>query len=393
LQVVILSMAACRPSPSIENLDLAPNDAYEVLSTEITDGVVYRRMYSEADTQRIHVVVADLSETSLKLDAETSNDSLLGFERTSEIFSRLDAGGEKPIVAVNADFWHRDGAPVGMFVDDGQIWRGPWFGTGDEPSMTRSVLAFDSTNNVAIGLPKYRLNLSTPDGGTIEIRDVNLSETEDRSRVYTDRFPLDVPVSDGWRYILFSSDATSWIPNVPRTLKYVGAMERSHRVAPGEVIVSLPGSTAAAVTRHAAKPFTLTGQLDNLPGPIDGVVGGLPRLIDSLGDSVIADPGLFAAEEGIRPSFVTERHPRTAVGYDEDRDWLFMVVVDGRSDTAVGIDLITLSRWLRDWGCERALNLDGGGSTTMVVEGEVVNSPSDATGERPVSNVLLLRRR
>ncbi|MDX1741949.1 MAG: phosphodiester glycosidase family protein [Rhodothermales bacterium] len=388
------TLAACRPpSSGIGDLKLAPNDSYQVAKTDVAGGVVYWRMYSEADTQRLHVVVADLEDPYLMLDAETSNDSLLGFERTSEIFERLQAGGENPIVAINADFWHRDGAPVGMFVDDGQIWRGPWYGTDDRSGLTRSVFAFNSDNHVAIGLPEYRLSLSSPNGEAVEITDVNLSETGGRARVFTDRYPLHVPMSDGWSLISFSSDGESWIPNVPAHLEYRGALEKGRSISPGELVVAVPDSVASDLSSHPAGPFTLTAQLDNLVGPVDGVLGGLPRLIDRSADSIVVDPVRFAAEEGIRADFVTARHPRTAVGYDEDRAWLFMVVVDGRSESAAGIDLNTLAGWLRDWGCDVALNFDGGGSTTMVIRGTVVNSPSDSVGERPVSNVLLLRER
>ena len=49
-----------------------------------------------------------------------------------------------------------------------------------------------------------------------------------------------------------------------------------------------------------------------------------------------------------------------------------------------------LAALLLELGCVEAINLDGGGSTTMVVQGKVVNSPADAAGERPVSDALLV---
>jgi exopolysaccharide biosynthesis protein len=157
--------------------------------------------------------------------------------------------------------------------------------------------------------------------------------------------------------------------------------------------VVLPDSIADVAARNTSGDFLLLARLKNLQTPVDGVLGALPRLIDRAGDSVVVDPVRFAAEEGIRANFVTDLHPRTAAGYDEDLNWLYLVVVDGRSDSAAGMDLIRLAHLFRKWGCDLALNFDGGGSTTMVVEGETVNSPSDPSGERPVSNSLLLRER
>jgi hypothetical protein len=86
--------------------------------------------------------------------------------------------------------------------------------------------------------------------------------------------------------------------------------------------------------------------------------------------------------ESLRAGFVTDRHPRTVIGVDEDgRIWL--VTVDGRNpQLSLGMtfaELQTLARGLR---LRDALNLDGGGSTTMVVRDVVVNHPSDPGGPR-----------
>jgi hypothetical protein len=393
LVVAVALTTACDVRPSVDDLALAPDESYDIVKREIADGLVYIKMYSDTDKQRLHVVVADLNQTGLKLDAETSNDSLFGFERTSEIFERLSAGGEKPLVAINADFWHRDGTPVGMFVDDGHLWRGPWYGTGDKTGMTRSVFAFNDANDVALGLPEYSLSLTLPDQSVIEIEDVNLSESDNRSRVFTNRYPDSISVSAGWAYTSFQTIDHTWIPNEPLRITYTGSGAGAFNVASGEVVVVLPDSIADVAARNTSGDFLLLARLKNLQTPVDGVLGALPRLIDRAGDSVVVDPVRFAAEEGIRANFVTDLHPRTAAGYDEDLNWLYLVVVDGRSDSAAGMDLIRLAHLFRKWGCDLALNFDGGGSTTMVVEGETVNSPSDPSGERPVSNSLLLRER
>jgi hypothetical protein len=72
-------------------------------------------------------------------------------------------------------------------------------------------------------------------------------------------------------------------------------------------------------------------------------------------------------------------HPRTGIGYDEDRTHLIVVVVDGRSNLSVGAGLDDLATLLIEFGAHQAINLDGGGSSTLFVEGDggVVNAPSD----------------
>jgi len=111
-------------------------------------------------------------------------------------------------------------------------------------------------------------------------------------------------------------------------------------------------------------------------------VGGFPLLL--LQGSRVGD-----LEVGERPSFAADRHPRTAVGFDQEERLLWAVVVDGRqAQRSAGMTLPELADLLAALGIEDAINLDGGGSSVMFVDGDVVSSPSDAEGERPVGNAL-----
>ncbi len=111
-------------------------------------------------------------------------------------------------------------------------------------------------------------------------------------------------------------------------------------------------------------------------------VSGFPELLE--GGSV---PTALDASD--RPSFGASRHPRTAVGYDPRTGRLWLFVVDGRqAPYSVGMTLPELARLVRAFGAEEALNLDGGSSSAMVVQGRLRSHPSDPEGERPVANAL-----
>jgi len=87
--------------------------------------------------------------------------------------------------------------------------------------------------------------------------------------------------------------------------------------------------------------------------------------------------------------FVNNRHPRTCMCMNEES--VIFITIDGRKRNAQGMSLIELQEYLKDLGCTDAINLDGGGSTTMwIKEKGVVNYPSDKSGERPVSNAILI---
>ena len=95
------------------------------------------------------------------------------------------------------------------------------------------------------------------------------------------------------------------------------------------------------------------------------------------------------ADEKIAAGFDTTRHPRTLVGEDGTSVWL--VTIDGRQPTlSLGMSFQEMQGLARRLGLRSALNLDGGGSTTMVIGGEIVNHPSDQTGPRPVSDAIVV---
>jgi len=104
-------------------------------------------------------------------------------------------------------------------------------------------------------------------------------------------------------------------------------------------------------------------------------------------------PDMARRSEATAAINATERHPRTVIGTSGDgRIWL--IAVDGRDKAlSLGMSFAELQNLVTRVGLVDALNLDGGGSTTMVVRGVVVNHPSDATGPRKVSDAIVVRAR
>jgi exopolysaccharide biosynthesis protein len=154
---------------------------------------------------------------------------------------------------------------------------------------------------------------------------------------------------------------------------------------PRIVTFSLPGFDSLAVddprlARASLRPFH----------PLEAV-GGRPVL---LRDSVITPD---VDTEG-QASFATARHPRTAVGIADRGRRLLLVVVDGRrAGYSAGMSLRETAVLMLALGAPEAINLDGGGSTTMVLADRdsvggmrVANRPSDPTGERAVGNALAI---
>lgn len=111
-------------------------------------------------------------------------------------------------------------------------------------------------------------------------------------------------------------------------------------------------------------------------------ISGFPELLSQ--GEIVGD-----LEVSTRVGFAAARHPRTAFGFNPETKKGWLVVVDGRqSPHSVGMSLPELADLFLALGASEAINLDGGGSSSMVVRGRVMNRPSDATGERPVANSL-----
>jgi exopolysaccharide biosynthesis protein len=122
---------------------------------------------------------------------------------------------------------------------------------------------------------------------------------------------------------------------------------------------------------------------------LEHIVGGTPVLVRN--GNVIED---YSPEQTLE-SFLVKKHPRTAVGIRDNGEWVF-VVVDGRFYGFLGgMTIKELAELMLNLGCIEALNLDGGGSSTMVVEGIVINDPcgelkEDGKQVEAVSDAILI---
>lgn len=112
--------------------------------------------------------------------------------------------------------------------------------------------------------------------------------------------------------------------------------------------------------------------------------------IISGGPYLVKDSRVFVDTEEQKLGAIGGRNPRTAVGYTADNH-LIIVTVDGREKSSVGMTLTELANFMKSIGCYNAMNLDGGGSTVLYVNGKVVNHPQ-VQGGIALSNALTLNR-
>jgi exopolysaccharide biosynthesis protein len=113
------------------------------------------------------------------------------------------------------------------------------------------------------------------------------------------------------------------------------------------------------------------------------------------GGPVLAKGGLVFITNNEEKKFagkaIADHHPRTAMGYTKDGKLILLVVQGRMKNIAVGTTLTETAQILIDLGCVEAINLDGGGSSCLLINGKETIKPSDPTGQRPVPAVFFVR--
>ncbi|QIQ01546.1 phosphodiester glycosidase family protein [Streptomyces liangshanensis] len=203
---------------------------------------------------------------------------------------------------------------------------------------------------------------------------------------FTPRFGAALPEGAGAQVVLDSGD------------RVVSSGPRGGRVPAGGSVLQGIGGAADWLATHSREGERISVQEDIRDsagrrvelGAHDSIVSAAPTLVKNGRTAVDA-----ATEGTLDPldlsfgfAWSNVRQPRTMAGIDA-RGRLLLVTVDGRQPgVSEGFTLAEAAEFMRSLGAEQALNLDGGGSSAMVVGGTLVNITSDATGERAVGDTI-----
>jgi len=151
---------------------------------------------------------------------------------------------------------------------------------------------------------------------------------------------------------------------------------------------SLPGftkeSATAAILKGAGDQKKI--RLSFPAWKMKTAVGGGPVLVQNGEIKITNNEELKFAGKAIN-----DKHPRTAMGYTRDHKLIILVIEGRHPGMAEGATLIQEAQLLKDLGCLEALNLDGGGSSCMLVNGTPTIQVSDKEGQRPVPAVFLIK--
>lgn len=348
----------------------------------VRDGVEYAAVTREISGLKVNINLLRLDLQKVRLDVVHANDSAIGTETTSSIASR-----NRAIAAINAGFFRLDnsafaGDPAGVLQIDGKL-------LSEANNGRVQLLIENKPRKTDVFIAHLLLTEKIRMGAeTIDLTGINRERTKEDLIMYTPEFG---------RTTMTSNDGVEVLVSKYRILGIKKDLGDAVIPADGFVLSGTgkyrdwllkEGGKNDLVTfvRHAdGLPSSVTADPMTYPSEWD-IVGGVPQLIKN-GRIQIE----WEAEKTTR-SFVETRHPRTAVAILKDGKFL-MITVDGRSESSGGIGLQDLAEYLLSIGAVDAMNLDGGGSTTMYLDGKVVNVPSDKEGERKVSDAIIVTQR
>lgn len=174
--------------------------------------------------------------------------------------------------------------------------------------------------------------------------------------------------------------------------------QRGTTLQPGQRSVQATGNQSAKLaTLHTGQVARLDLRLTDAVGgtlvrPGTTVVNGGPQLLRAGAEYITqgTDGMVHPTDPSFAYGWVLQRNPRTFAGEDAAGRTV-LVTVDGRQPDQLGLSIPEEAQVARALGMEEAMNLDGGGSTAMSVDGRLVTHPSDASGERPVGDAIVIR--
>ena len=326
---------------------------------DVERGVKHVRMIKYYQSRPVRINIVEMSQGvngKLVLEPSIAAETLANRSKISTIANR-----ENAIVAINGGYFKpQTGVPLGTLMINKKLYTGPIY---DRVAMGIFDNGFD--------MARVQLNakIETNIGG-IKIDNVNQPRM---LSVHT---------------IVYTPDWGKYSPPCPKYgMQLVVEDGKLTRIAYGRSQIPTNGYVIVGSQKNLkpfvkAKRFNLDLKINPEWNNVNHIISGGPYLVKN-GE-------VFVDMTAQKLASVGGRNPRTAIGYTKDNT-LIMLTADGREGASIGLTLVELANLMKDLGCINAMNLDGGGSTVMYVNGQVVNKPA-ILGGIPLSHTLVVKK-
>lgn len=315
---------------------------------------------------KVNLFQVDMKDEKNYVDIVLANDKIGSLEELKNIASTKANDTDEILAGINGTFFNLsvNVSPVNTIVKNGKIrYIGNW----------ASLASFDGENNMTISRPGFKINGASNDQwdypNSFSPFNINAINKEDYAvniidHAYTGKFPK------GKLYVIAVKNKEilgiyDHIPKIPKNGYLIVAKRKfiHTNIKKGDSI------------EYEYKAYNLKDKKDNMSFyNVRTAIGAGPSLVRN--GKIVLNP----KEEGFSNHIKNSKRPRSMVGMTKDKK-LYLVAAEK-------IDLNALSKLAIKLNLENAINLDGGGSTGLVIDGNYVKKPS-----RKVSNALVVRRR
>jgi exopolysaccharide biosynthesis protein len=345
---------------------------YEQTRTRIAPGIWYTKIHDTQGPNEMRLLTVDPSRAP-EIGVATGGGRRLGLDLLTHIASAGDA-----IAAVNGDFFVGSGGLFHPFQRDGQLYESGW--------QEGWSFRMSSTEEPSIARPEVAISAAAPDG----------------------TWPVDAwnEGRPGWGEVVGYSGAATGIapppdgacaarlfPTSDRRWTGGGRLQRDYRVGEArcaDAPLPLMGGLVLASRRAGAGADDLRALAQGDRVTLTWTVGGA-RSVDAIGGMpLLVDQGQNVVRSCWSANFCGV-NPRTGVGITADGRVLLLTVDGRRADWSVGMTMSEFAQQFVRLGATRALNLDGGGSTTVVVRGTVRNRPAYGA-QREIASAIVVHR-
>ena len=346
-------------------------------ASRVGSGFTYQHDQVPRVPWSVQIARVNRSRTNFFLETTLAGNTSIGIATVSEQMSHWPRARGRPMAAINGDYFVRrgsfEGDPEGLQIAHGEVISAP---------NSKSCFWVDADNGLHLSNVVSQFSVTLP-GGEILPLGLNEELSSDQAVLYSAAVGGSTRTWKCSEYILERDSTQPWLPlRIGET--YTARIREVRKagntlLTPDTLVLSLP----RALEKRLRSAGLATGAVVQL---------ALRTLPDLKGARLALGGGPALLRDGQRTDFRSERvrHPRTAIGWN--RDDFFLVQVDGRQPgLSVGMTLTELADYLQKLGCTEALNLDGGGSSTLWADGQVMNNPSEGS-ERPPGNALVIVR-
>ena len=348
---------------------LAATVLYEEVSSEvISSGVVlnnYRRLIDNG-WLNINVLKVDISNKYTNLDLLTSSNGVSSLQNVKSMASNYNS-----IAAINGDFFAASsgrGNSMGLAFSNGSLISSAYYGNKEKDEFASFVI--DEDENVFLDYFSNVITLtSRKSKKSIEVSEIN-------------KFPLSIDdvviYTPKWGEYSYGSSEDRVLTElvvINNKVEKIRLNEPPFQIPENGFVISAGGKNG----EFLAQNFDLKSKIS-----ID-----IEFNIDTDDIDFAVSGGAVLVRKGYVPSSfdsnISGVHPRSAIGISKDEKFVYLVTVDGRQDSSIGMSQYDLAEFLLEIGCYNAINLDGGGSTTMVARRfgdsflSTINSPSGGT--------------